>query len=146
MAGHAPVPIVERPARLEQFLPFGSSPQTALRLLRLGYAGNGLLGESTSRAIAQDEKDLQGAIVIAPEFRDLQRFLRLQGSGGRHIDLNHEVRGWVNGGMNPIFPYHHSLMLDVEAIIRLNACGHLLASKHHETRDSTAYPVRLGGP
>src|SRR6266849_9912659 len=39
MAGYAPVPIVERPARLEQSLPFGSSPQTALRLLRLGYVG-----------------------------------------------------------------------------------------------------------
>ena len=54
-------------------------------------------------------EDLQGAIVVAPEFRDLQRFIRLQGSGGRHIDLKHEVRGWVHCQVDPVFPYHRSL-------------------------------------
>lgn len=85
-------------------------------------------GREHVRAIAQ-HKDLQGAIVVAPEFRDLQRFIGLQGGGRCHIDLNHEVRGWVHRQINLVFSHHLSLMLNVEAIIRLNACRHLLASK-----------------
>src|SRR5712691_7908909 len=85
-------------------------------------------GREHVRTVAQ-YKNLQRAIVIAPEFRDLQRCIRLQGSGGRHIDLNREVRGWVHRQVDAVFPYHPSLMLNVEAIIRLNAGGHLLASK-----------------
>jgi hypothetical protein len=39
MAGYTPVPIVERRARLALSLPCGSSRQTVLSLLPLGYAG-----------------------------------------------------------------------------------------------------------
>ena len=97
------------------------------------------MGDSTYVPIAQDE-DLQGAIVVAPELRDLQRCIRLQGGGGCHIDLNRQVWGWIHRQVDAVFPYHRSLMLNVEAIIRLNACGHLLAS---ERRGPQGFPRHI---
>lgn len=72
MAGYAPVCIVETLARLEWSLPRDSSPRTVLRLLRLGYVGKSAPGGWHVCTVVQDE-DLQGAIAVTPEFRDLQR-------------------------------------------------------------------------
>src|SRR5262249_4546237 len=66
-------------------------------------------GREHVRIVAQ-YKNLQRTIVVAPEFRDLQRCIRLQGGGGRYIDLNREVRGWGHRQVDAVFPYHLSLM------------------------------------
>ena len=58
-------------------------------------------GRDHVHTVAED-KDLQGTIVVAPEFRDLQRCIRLQGGGQGFLNLSNLVGYTVYPGVPEI--------------------------------------------